>query len=321
MTVRTLSDSRAWRAGTIDKPDCWYYPVSERCLAALEQTIQDLRRKPRPVTELRVEDTPCAQCQADFLPVLEALEAGRGFAIITGVPLDRWSIDELQACYWLIGQLLGKPLEQNVQGALLYDVKDTGQDVRYGARFSVTNNESSFHTDNSFGSVVADYVGLFCLRTAKSGGVNQVVSVYALNQELEARHPEELRSLAQPYHVDRRGGVLPGEAATVAFPVLAWQGKELLCRYLRYWIEVGQEKVGAPLAGERKKALDVLDALASDKKLQAEFSLKPGDMFFINNRWLLHNRTAFEDFDEPEKRRHYVRLWLQADSRSDPFRK
>jgi hypothetical protein len=33
--------------------------------------------------------------------------------------------------------------------------------------------------------------------------------------------------------------------------------------------------------------------------------------FFINNRWTLHNRTAFDDHPEPERRRHHVRLWLQ----------
>ena len=44
-----------------------------------------------------------------------------------------------------------------MEGTLLYDVRDTGQDVAQGARFSVTNYESSFHTDNSFGSEVLDF--------------------------------------------------------------------------------------------------------------------------------------------------------------------
>ena len=55
----------------------------------------------------------------------------------------------------MIGQLLGEPIAQNVQGTLLYDVRDSGQDVARGARFSVTNYESSFHTDNSFGEAVS----------------------------------------------------------------------------------------------------------------------------------------------------------------------
>jgi len=44
--------------------------------------------------------------------------------------------------------------------------------------------------------------------------------------------------------------------------------------------------------------------------LRVDFVLKPGDMLFINNRWIFHNRTAFEDHAEPERRRHLVRLWL-----------
>jgi hypothetical protein len=37
----------------------------------------------------------------------------------------------------------------------------------------------------------------------------------------------------------------------------------------------------------------------------------PGEQHWINNRWILHNRTAFEDYAAPERRRHYVRLWLR----------
>ena len=82
-------------------------------------------------------------------------------------------------------------------------------------------------------------------------------------------------------------------------------------RYLRYWIEAGHEKIGAPLTREQKTALDVLDETLNRRDLRVEFDLKPGDMYFINNRWTLHNRTAFEDHAEPERRRHLVRLWLQ----------
>ena len=38
--------------------------------------------------------------------------------------------------------------------------------------------------------------------------------------------------------------------------------------------------------------------------------MAPGQMLFTNNRWILHNRTAFVDWPEPGRRRHYVRLWL-----------
>jgi hypothetical protein len=35
-------------------------------------------------------------------------------------------------------------------------------------------------------------------------------------------------------------------------------------------------------------------------------------MQFLNNYVVLHSRTAFEDFPEPERKRHLLRLWLTA---------
>ena len=50
------------------------------------------------------------------------------------------------------------------------DVRDTGRDVTKGARFSVTNAESTFHNDNAFSPRIPDYVALLCVRTARVGG-------------------------------------------------------------------------------------------------------------------------------------------------------
>jgi alpha-ketoglutarate-dependent taurine dioxygenase len=306
------TDARAWRSSTIDDRRVWYYPLSPRCLDALDETLRRLRKQPRPATSFCAAVEPCVACAEELQAVQTALETGRGFAIIQGLVCDRYSPEEMTVCYWLIGQLLGRPVEQNVQGTLLYDVRDTGQDVRYGARFSVTKAESSFHTDNSFGSGVADYVGLLCQQSAKNGGLSQVVSGYTVHNELVARHPDVLEMLYQPWHIDRRGGVRPGESPTVQYPVLAWDGHGLIYRYLRYWIESGHDKIGRPLSAAQRGALDALDEVANDPAMRVEFALKPGDLFFINNRWILHNRTAFEDHPEPEQRRHLVRLWLRA---------
>jgi hypothetical protein len=311
MPTQTSTDPRAWRADTIDRPERWYHTLSGRSLAAIDRELEGWRGRERPTTELTASPALRDACAAVAAGLRAALETGRGFAVITTGSPPRYGPRDLPAVYWLVGQLLGRPMEQNVQGTLLYDVRDTGQDVRSGARFSVTNAESTFHTDNSFGDEVLDYVGLLCLNAARSGGLSQVVSAHAVRDELQARDPEAVELLRRPFHVDRRGGVRPGEEPTARFPVFGGDG-DLLVRYLRYWIEVGQEKAGQPLTPEQVRALDALDAVAGERQLRVEFALRPGDIFFINNRWLLHNRTAFEDHAEPERRRHYVRLWVRA---------
>jgi alpha-ketoglutarate-dependent taurine dioxygenase len=315
MLTHLVTDAMAWRASTIDDRRSWYFPLPRRCLAALEETIRHLRRQPRTTTDVRLCETPCAGWAGDLLPVAAALEAGRGFAIIEGLSVPAYSADEQQVIYWLVGQLLGRPFAQNVQGTLLYDVQDTGQDVRYGARFSVTSAATGFHTDNSFGEAIVDYVGLLCLQTARSGGRNQLVSVYALHNELLARHPEHLETLYRPFHIDRRGGLRPGDSDTIQLPILHWTGHEIVCRYLRYWIDAGHEKAAQPLTAAQIEALNVLDQVLEDPELQVELDLRPGDMLFINNRALLHSRSAFENHAETERRRHYIRLWLQRHPR------
>ena len=302
--------ARAWRADTIDDTESWYYPLPERTLSLLDPIVAEKLRGSPALTDLRLSEHLCAACGEDFGHVRTDLENGRGFVILT-VPAQRYSPVELQAVYWLVGQFLGRPVEQNVQGTLLYDVRDTGQDIRYGARFSVTNAESTFHTDNSFGVEVLDYIGLLCLNPAKSGGLSQVVSGHTVWQEMRTGHPDEASRLRQLFHFDRRGGLRPGDEPTVRFPIVREDGPELLIRYLRYWIEVGHEKAGQPLTTEQIHALDVLDRVAGQRHVRVEFALRPGEMLFVNNRWILHNRTAYEDYPDSERKRHYVRLWLQ----------
>ncbi len=311
MLTQAITDGRAWRANTIDERRAWYYSLSSAFLAALEETIRRLRDRPRPFSEICLAEEPCVEFALELQPVRTALEDGRGFAIVVGLASDRLAASEMQVCYWLVGQMLGRPVEQNVQGTLLYDVRDGGQDVRYGARFSVTNAESSFHTDNSFGEDIVDYVGLLCHRPAKCGGISQVISGYSVHNELLAHRPHELELLYRAYPIDRRGGLRIGDAPTAKYPILSWDGDGLTYRYLRYWIESGYEKIGKPLGEAERRAFDALDETANDPALRVEFSLTPGDLFFVNNRWILHNRTMFEDFAEPERRRHLARLWLR----------
>ncbi|HVC98587.1 MAG TPA: TauD/TfdA family dioxygenase [Pirellulales bacterium] len=307
-------DHRAWQADTVDDRAAWYQSLPEEFVAELRAHLAGLAPEPRAVKELWITGQDRARWSRHLASARRTLEAGRGFVILERLPVEGCSQRESTALYWLIGQLLGDPVQQNVEGTLLYDVRDTGQNVAAGARFSVTNYESSFHTDNSFGATIVDYVGLLCLRTAKLDGLSQMVSGYAAHDVLLRENPDVLKTLFHEFHVDRRGGLREGESPTVRHPVFARLGPGLIIRYLRYWIEAGHEKVGQPLTPAQRHALDVFDDVLRRPELRAEFSLDPGQMYFINNRWILHNRTDFFDYPEPERQRHLVRLWLQARS-------
>src|SRR5258707_9468933 len=109
MLTPTLTEPRAWRADTIDDQEHWYFPLSARSLAALDQSLREEQRHSASLIELRASDDLRAACAADLDRVQAALETGRGFAIITAGQPGRYSPRDLQAVYWLLGQLLGRP--------------------------------------------------------------------------------------------------------------------------------------------------------------------------------------------------------------------
>ena len=94
-------------------------------------------------------------------------------------------------------------------------------------------------------------------------------------------------------------------------PVLSWLDDRLTVIYQRRYIESAQRFAGAPRLDDRQRAaLDAFDAVLDDPELHLEMDLEPGDVQLVHNHQLLHDRTAFVDDPDPERRRHLLRLWL-----------
>lgn len=292
---------RGWMAATVDDPEAWRVTIPTELVDAYAAGEGDVLDAPDDLVE--------AWSQA-FAPALDALNDGRGFVLFDRVPVESLSEGEAKRVYWRIGQSLGRPIEQNIEGTLLYDVRDTGVSVGEGARFSVTNAESTFHTDAAFADRPPEFVGLLVLQTAKSGGESELVSAYTVHDVLAAESPDLLEVLYRDFQFDRRGQFLPGEPELKVAPVFGRHGDELDTRYLHYYITEGHQ-AGEPLTAEQEAALEKVVEVVTRPLMRVTFAMSPGDVLFTNNNWILHNRTRFTDHVEVERRRHYVRLWLE----------
>ena len=299
--------ARAWSSESVDGPELWLTRLAQANLVELEAFVG--LTDPDGVTDSRIDPAAMPNCAQQVAPLREQIEAGRGFVLIEGLDEARFSRAGAVTAYWAVGQLLGAPFAQNVEGTLLYDVRDTGQSVTGGARFSVTNAESTFHTDNAFNPALPDVIGLLCQRTAKSGGRSQLISGCTVHDELW-RQGADMDTLYGEFLFDRRSQHGADELPFAPHHLFARQGDELVMRYMAYYIEVGHEKAATPLSEAQSMALAAVESQLQRKDLMVEFDLQPGQMLFTNNRWILHNRTAFEDHPTMEDRRHYVRLWL-----------
>lgn len=59
-----------------------------------------------------------------------------------------------------------------------------------------------------------------------------------------------------------------------------------------------------------RELYDLIETTAASSAVRLELDLQPGDLLLIDNHAVLHARSAYEDFDAPEHRRHLSRLWL-----------
>jgi alpha-ketoglutarate-dependent taurine dioxygenase len=119
---------------------------------------------------------------------------------------------------------------------------------------------------------------------------------------------------------DRRGEVPAGQKPFFSVPVFNWYSGLLSTIYHRSYIESARRFPEVPaLAPEQIEALNYFDQLANDPALHFQMELQPGDIQLVHNHTLLHDRTSFEDWAEPERKRHLLRLWLApADARPLP---
>ncbi|HEY0185494.1 MAG TPA: TauD/TfdA family dioxygenase, partial [Rhodopila sp.] len=188
------------------------------------------------------------------------------------------------------------------------DVKASGGQYRgAGGRGYNTNAELDYHVDGT------DVVGLFCLQTARSGGLSRVASSVAIHNEILRRDPALVDTLYQLFPHNRQNEEAEDEAPFYMAPVYSMRDGHFAARYIRNHIRASQLRTDTPRLTERQhRALDMIQELAETDEFRFDMTLEQGDMQFVNNHVLIHSRTHFEDFEEPERKRHLLRLWLST---------
>lgn len=231
---------------------------------------------------------------------------GRGFVLLRGLDIEGWPIERTARTYWGIGAWFGRAVSQNAMGHVLGHVRDIDYDLRDpNVRTYQTAERQFYHSDS------CDLVALLCLRPAKRGGLSSIVSSVTLYNEMARRRPELAAVLSEPLPIDRRGEVPDNEAPFFRNAVFNHHAGLVSSYVSRRYIESSQRHPDAPrLTPLHVEALDLLDALAEDPDLHLDMEFRPGDVQLLHNHTIFHDRTAFEDWPEPERKRHLLRLWL-----------
>ena len=294
---RLLDGPAAWDGRELSRTSTWIRTFTKAELGTLHAALDRVRD--RTFLEITGDDLPA-------LPLIEEIRAdllqGRGFTLLRGIDVTGLSTEDAARLFWLIGSRLGRALPQNAKGHVLGHVKDLGlRSDDPSVRIYQTSERQGFHTDS------CDVVGLMCLSTARRGGLSSLASTWTAYNEVFRRRPDLARTLFDPIWTDHRGEHPPGAPPWFSIPVLTWDRKHLIGIYQRRYIESAQRFPGATrLSSLQVEALDLFDGVLEE--IAIRMALEPGDIQFVHNHQILHDRTAFED--DPVKPRHLLRLWL-----------
>ncbi|HXU37772.1 MAG TPA: TauD/TfdA family dioxygenase [Blastocatellia bacterium] len=284
----------------------WLEYLSSTDVDEVERAVKRLTSESRDIVTIGSEDFPLPTLAPRLRRLLDEVLNGRGFVVLRALPVEAWTKLESAMAFFGIGTHLGNARSQNAQGHILGHVKDLGKSSQDpDVRIYQTHERQTYHTDS------ADVVCLLCLRPAKSGGLSSLVSSVTIFNEMRRRRPDLLRVLFEPIETDRRGEAIEGQKPYFKIPVFSWHEGFLSAIYQRQYIESARRFADVPpLTDIQNEALDLFDSLANDPALHLYMELQPGDVQIVHNHTILHDRTAFDDWPEPERKRHLLRLWL-----------
>ena len=314
---RPLSSPMTWAAETLLEND-GLIELDGDCIAELDCAATEIQANPLPAEALEPRDFELPACRAAMAQVREQIDNGIGFAIIDRLPVDRLESETAKKLHWLLMSMVSRPVAQKWDGTMIYDVVDTGGEALAGSgvRSSKTQGGQDYHNDNAF-DLPPDFVALFCLQTAREGGVSGLISFETVYNLLLEEYPDVLPRLYEPFYFDRQMEHAPDDERLSFKPIFESDGERVFANYSPSLVVQGYEMKNEVMDVSTRAATDALKKVSGRAGLGKTFDFERGQIQIVNNKRLGHRRTAFRDWSEPERRRHLVRIWLRETGR--PF--
>lgn len=312
--IEKAAGAQAWTRDSFAAAADYSLDLTQRDRDEILAALAALRAAGRvaPAQALVRANFPFATLGERLRRAYEEVRSGRGFVLLRGLPLEGLALEDFIAAVWGTGTWLGAPLSQNAQGELVGHVLDATAEEATPRMFR-SNLELRLHTDWTA------MIALACWHKAESGGASFLASAQTVHDEIKRRAPGLLEPLYRGFHHHRVGEEGPGEEPVTPYriPVFTLRGGQLSCRYQRSGIAAGHRALGVALTDEELAAMDLFDEIARAPEHRLAFFLERGEMLIINNYAVMHARTKFAEYPEPERRRHLVRLWLDAEGFRD----
>ncbi|MBY3348433.1 TauD/TfdA family dioxygenase [Rhizobium laguerreae] len=324
---RLLPADVAWDAATVSAAQ-----FSRRASDGFLREVMESRKllaQPIPLEGMSVDNRafPALRQEAAMLR-MTCLDRPPGFVILTGLGDVLDTETEIEHIFWRLCHELGGPFVQKSGFIRFGRVENLDLPQHQRPRYHETGTGGSIHTDSPIMPVVADFVGLLCVRTALTGGDSKFVSVARVHNIMLEHARDLLNVLYEPFYFDRRlkpEDLAAGQAATLYEPIFSYDpamgDHGLRLRWQPEYVWQAPELEGLPSLSEKQcAALNILEGILEDRTghLTVKASMNAGDLQLLNNHVVAHGRSAFEDHRlagdagqiDPLRRRLMRRVWL-----------
>lgn len=305
-----INHPAGWRGDEIGKRFDWIYHLSDAERVELETVGARFLAEDPDLRTVTAAQYPLPLTAAALERWAADMDDGRGFVLVRGLRSDLYSDALSAAIFFMLGLHLGEPMRQNELGDTFDHVIATTNLKLSDAQAlgSRTTDRLNFHSDSS------DVVGLMCLRGAKIGGQSILISGITIYNEVLARRPDLAPLLFEPWHYDWYKQDHDAPQRYYTSPMVSYVDGVFSMYAGSRIIRSAQEYPEVPrMTAAQYELLDLLDEIYLEPGLPLEMDFRPGDIQWLLNYAALHSRNAYEDFDEPARKRHLLRLWLKRD--------
>lgn len=306
---KRITTPDAWMGADLQNDPSWIYHVSPDHAEEIDVALRHAQSMTGGRIPFGPEAFPLPTFASELERLVDDVANGRGFSLIRGIPRERYTDAECETIYWGLVSHFGRPVSQNARGHLLGHVTDEGKTLSDpNARGYQTKNKLDFHCDQ----LPVDMLGLFCLRGAKSGGESYLVSATNVHNIILEERPDLLDALYEEINIDWRGDQPTGAQPWYRVPMFSSRDGKVTSRFTNRSFLHSVTRFGEKLAmtERQNEAFELAQEIAHRPEVQLWMNFREGDIQFVNNHTTLHARSEYEDFDEPERKRHLLRLWI-----------
>jgi hypothetical protein len=298
-----------WTGDEMREQSDWMIELQPGHVDELTAALNDVDRPGLELIDIAKSDFPLPTLGPVLEDMVDELMNGRGFALLRGVPVDSLTEHQAELMAWGLGLHVGIPLQQGLGAKLLVHVRDQGVDPNSPlARGYQHRAFLNYHTDTP------DVVALLCIRPAKEGGVSTIVSSVAVHNEIVRARPDLADLMYEPWWHDRRRGDGPDSFFQCPIYAVDEARTRLFAYYGPDYVRSAPRGANVPdLTPQQIEAMKLLERLNNEPRFVLDMHFQPGDVQFLNNYVVMHGRTEYVDYPDPELKRDLIRVWLTVD--------